>query len=68
MRHLYCARCARIVIADFWTMLEAETVPTFSRLRLTCSCGYRIKLDLSVGRQSASRRRPAAAERTEQRP
>jgi hypothetical protein len=48
MRHLYCARCARIVIADFWTMLDDETVPTFSTIRLTCTCGHRIKLDLAL--------------------
>ena len=48
MRHLCCARCARIVIADFWTMLDDETEPTFSRIRLTCSCGHRIKIDLDL--------------------
>lgn len=46
MRDLCCARCARVVIADFWTMVRAETVPTFRQIRLTCSCGNRIKVDL----------------------
>jgi hypothetical protein len=47
MRDLCCARCARVVIADFWTMVRDETVPTFTHIRLTCSCGNRIKVDLT---------------------
>ena len=47
MRDLCCARCARVIIADFWTMVRAETVPTFTHIRLTCSCGNRIKVDLA---------------------
>ena len=47
MRDLCCVRCARVVIADFWTMVRSETVPTFTHIRLTCSCGNRIRVDLS---------------------
>lgn len=47
MRDLCCARCARVVIADFWTMVRDEPVPTFSRIRLTCTCGARVRVDLS---------------------
>ena len=47
MRDLCCARCARVIIADFWTMVRDETVPTFTHIRLTCSCGNRIKVDLA---------------------
>jgi len=47
MRDLCCARCARVIIADFWPMVRAETVPTFTHIRLTCSCGNRIKVDLA---------------------
>jgi len=46
MHDLCCALCARVVIADFWTMVQGETVPMFSAIRLTCSCGARIKVDL----------------------
>ena len=46
MHDLCCARCARVVIADFWTMVQGETVPMFSAIRLTCSCGARIKVEL----------------------
>ena len=47
MRDLCCARCARVVIADFWTMVREETEKTFSRIKLTCSCGHRITVDLA---------------------
>ena len=46
MRDLCCARCARVIIADFWAMVRDETVPTFTNIRLTCSCGNRIRVDL----------------------
>ncbi len=48
MRDLCCARCARVVIADFWAMVRDETVPTFTQVRLTCSCGNRIRVDLAA--------------------
>ena len=48
MHDLCCARCARILIADFWDMVRDETVPTFTQICLTCSCGNRIRVNLEV--------------------
>jgi hypothetical protein len=39
MQHLRCDHCLRILIADFWEMVERETVQTFSSFTLTCECG-----------------------------
>jgi len=61
MHDLCCARCARIVIADFWTMVEDETVPTFSTIRLTCSCGARIRVDLRGRHRRAAAAPPSLA-------
>lgn len=47
MRDLCCARCARVVIADFWAMVRDETEQTFTHIKITCSCGHRIKVDLA---------------------
>lgn len=40
MQHLRCDHCSKILIADFWSMVDGETVPTFSSFSLTCDCGH----------------------------
>ena len=49
MRHLTCSRCAKRLIEDFWTMVEAEPVPTFSRITLTCECGEVVSVNTEHG-------------------
>ena len=44
MRDLVCQRCARVLVVDFWVLVEAETVPMFSTFSLTCSCGAKVRL------------------------
>ena len=39
MRHLICDRCQKRLIENFWVMVEAEPIPTFSRVTITCECG-----------------------------
>ena len=45
MRDLVCQRCARVLIVDFWALVEAESVPMFSSFSLTCSCGAVVAVD-----------------------
>ncbi len=38
MQHLRCASCSKILIPDFWDMVDGETVRTFSSFTLSCDC------------------------------
>jgi RNase P subunit RPR2 len=38
MQHLRCANCSKILVPDFWDMVDGETVRTFSSFTLTCDC------------------------------
>ena len=49
MRHLTCSRCSRRLIEDFWEMVSAEPVPTFSRVTLTCECGEVVSVSTGHG-------------------
>jgi hypothetical protein len=49
MRHLVCGRCARRLIDNFWVMVEAEPVPTFSSVTLTCKCGEVVSVSTAHG-------------------
>jgi RNase P subunit RPR2 len=49
MRHLVCGRCARRLIENFWVMVEAEPVPTFSSVTLTCKCGEVVRVATGHG-------------------
>jgi RNase P subunit RPR2 len=51
MRDLICHHCRRVLVTDFWALVEAETVPTFSRFCLTCSCGEVVEVDPVGGRR-----------------
>ena len=42
MRDLVCHHCAHVLVADFWNLFEAETVPMFSSFSLTCPCGAQV--------------------------
>jgi RNase P subunit RPR2 len=55
MRHLHCARCCSVLVEDFWTMVEAETVHMFSSFTLTCRCGAVTRVDPEL-RQGHRRR------------
>jgi RNase P subunit RPR2 len=46
MLDLRCDRCSKILIEDFWWLVEIETERTFSSLSLTCSCGHHVHVDL----------------------
>ncbi len=45
MHHLRCEHCSKILIADFWEMVDAETVRTFSSFSVPCSCGHIVQVD-----------------------
>ncbi|MEO7223977.1 MAG: hypothetical protein ABIY37_16035 [Devosia sp.] len=49
MRHLTCGRCARRLIDNFWVMVGAEPIPTFSSVTLTCECGEVISVTTEHG-------------------
>jgi RNase P subunit RPR2 len=49
MRHLTCSRCSKRLIDDFWAMVGAEPIPTFSRVTLTCECGEIISVNTGHG-------------------
>jgi RNase P subunit RPR2 len=49
MRHLICGRCQKRLIENFWVMVEAEAVLTFSRVTLTCECGEEVSVAIGHG-------------------
>jgi hypothetical protein len=49
MRHLSCGRCNKRLIENFWALVGAEPVPTFSRVTLTCACGEVVSVDVAHG-------------------
>ena len=49
MRHLICGHCAKRLIENFWTMVEAEPIPTFTRVTLTCECGEVVSVTTQHG-------------------
>ena len=44
MRDLFCTNCSKLLIEDFWTMVEAEIVPTFASVSLICECGETVQI------------------------
>jgi RNase P subunit RPR2 len=46
MLDLSCDRCSKILIEDFWWLVEIETERTFLSLSMTCSCGHLVHVDL----------------------
>jgi hypothetical protein len=44
MQHLRCEHCSKILIADFWSMVEGETVRMFSSFSLPCDCGHVVQV------------------------
>jgi hypothetical protein len=49
MRHLVCGRCQKRLIENFWDMVKAEPIPTFSRVTLTCPCGEVVSVSTEHG-------------------
>ena len=49
MRHLICGRCQKRLIENFWVMVEAEPVPTFKGVTLTCECGEVVSVNTGHG-------------------
>jgi RNase P subunit RPR2 len=44
--HLRCLECGEVLIADFWCLVAAERVATFSSVTVACLCGTSTRHDL----------------------
>ena len=44
MQHLRCAHCSKILVEDFWSMVDDETVTMFSSFSLICECGQLVQV------------------------
>jgi hypothetical protein len=45
MQHLRCDHCSKILVVDFWSMVDEETVRMFSSFSLTCECGHLVQVE-----------------------
>ena len=51
--HLRCRSCGRVLIEHFWSMVAAETVPTFRGINMRCGCGYFHREVLTLSREES---------------
>ena len=49
MRDLVCGRCRKRLIENFWSLVEEEPTPTFSRVTMTCECGHVVSVNTGHG-------------------